>query len=498
MSDITPVDNLTKEEARSIYGTKKYFKKSSGKPKQYNSDPLAEDSPRQSVASIASIASIASVASVESSQPVPSIELPYSSVPVLSRSSNNMDVDNFFKGVDSIYDSMNMLAKDLYKPTLDADNFSKGIDSIYDSMSKLAKTLYEPVIPMSQHPSQQTEPVQPEPPSQQIVNQPPSQPTESVQPENQQPSQQIELNSHEPSSQQTEPTQEIVFDPTSMPEDFKTWLSSKDRYKLKLKQKREESKKYWEVRMATLDQDAIKLKSDVYKKLSLMNKFDLRTKYYQWHMYTKSITLETIHINRESVEDMRVTLYNMNKFNLYHSVISDYLFIINDYLLYSNDQNSTYQDNVDQAKEEYSVHYGIALTIHNFKNALIEYIEKEKMTDFIELYNTLFDDRKFDDAYIEINPTNEKLLQEYIAHKKSERMKYLESKRVTSFKANQLVGIRDKANDIYLGQIISIIPYENHTIYYVRYIGFDEAFNEFINDPRRILPYNQNKKYRIQ
>lgn len=288
-------------------------------------------------------------------------------------------------------------------------------------------------------------------------------------------------------------SQDVEVDFT-IPTDLKTWLSNKENYKLKQQKKKEDSKKYWTDRTKTLDEEAIKLKNEVFERLRQMNKSDLNNIYYKWHSYLNEISRDIAHYNKSNLDDMKVAMYSLEKLNLYSIIVNEFFYILNSF--YTCSPQAVVATVTEQPIT--SVDYPMELTISNFKSALRYHIEKEKMTNLIEIYTTLYGSSSFDETYIEINPSNETLLQDYVKFKLNERMKYLESKRVATYKANQLVGIRDKANDIYLGQIISVIPYENHTIYYVRYIGFDDAFNEFINDTRRILPYNQHKKYRVQ
>lgn len=66
------------------------------------------------------------------------------------------------------------------------------------------------------------------------------------------------------------------------------------------------------------------------------------------------------------------------------------------------------------------------------------------------------------------------------------------------FTKNEIVGAKDKEGRWWMSQILDIIQYDHHNIYYVSFLGWGDRFNEFITNTSRIKKYNprRHKYYR--
>lgn len=125
-----------------------------------------------------------------------------------------------------------------------------------------------------------------------------------------------------------------------------------------------------------------------------------------------------------------------------------------------------------------------------------EFILKEKIYDLIPIYNKIYNDKiyeniNFENKKIEIP---EKFINECIENYNQNLEKYYKKRTALKtyplFEKDEIVGAKDKEGNWWMSKILEVFQYNEHTLYYVEFIGWGEQFNEFITDSFRIKRYN--------
>jgi hypothetical protein len=68
-------------------------------------------------------------------------------------------------------------------------------------------------------------------------------------------------------------------------------------------------------------------------------------------------------------------------------------------------------------------------------------------------------------------------------------------KQTPKYEVNEIVGAKDKEGKWWMSRVLSVFTCQEHTVYYVEFLGWGDKFNEFISDSYRI-EYFKPKKHR--
>ena len=118
---------------------------------------------------------------------------------------------------------------------------------------------------------------------------------------------------------------------------------------------------------------------------------------------------------------------------------------------------------------------------------LISYLINEECMDLQEYYSVLFDNTDTITDYTLTKEEQDKYIKMYES---------TTTVQIPKYNTGQLVGIKDKDNNWWIGEILLAIQHDSHVIYYVKYCQMGSSYNEFITDTKRIETFNP-KKHRL-
>jgi hypothetical protein len=128
------------------------------------------------------------------------------------------------------------------------------------------------------------------------------------------------------------------------------------------------------------------------------------------------------------------------------------------------------------------------------------FIVEKGWHDLVYYYNLIFNDKMYNDVgdsnifepVLPIEWINEKIKIYQDKHREIEFKKILKDKSY-KYEKGEIIGAKDKEGRWWMSRIIEIFTYNQHSVYYVEFLGWGENFNEFIVDRFRIDRYNPIK-----
>jgi hypothetical protein len=135
-----------------------------------------------------------------------------------------------------------------------------------------------------------------------------------------------------------------------------------------------------------------------------------------------------------------------------------------------------------------------------------EFIIREHMVELIPIYNKIFNDNLYDGelykaetdadlcSYMTLSEDESRKLLEDYKHRLYTRKKVAKGNyKAKTFTKGEIVGAKDRDGHWWLSRIIDMFKYDDHTGYYVEFLGWGDKFNEFIVDKCRIAKFNPKK-----
>jgi hypothetical protein len=130
-----------------------------------------------------------------------------------------------------------------------------------------------------------------------------------------------------------------------------------------------------------------------------------------------------------------------------------------------------------------------------------QFIMVSKILELIPLYNKIFNDKMYDDMnYVKaadsfaLSDKDVLELTKKYNHDVAERIKQQKSLRVApKFEENEIVGAKDKEGKWWMSRVLKVYEhpaFPNQSVYYVEYLGWGSAFNDFITNSYCIARYN--------
>lgn len=137
-------------------------------------------------------------------------------------------------------------------------------------------------------------------------------------------------------------------------------------------------------------------------------------------------------------------------------------------------------------------------TISIIKNLFYSIIVTQRKERFVEQYNQIFKDNFYADLkkyYTKMPIIPQDVLDAALAtHNKNvaDFMKRSQSYlKMPNFYDGQIIGAMDRNDKWWMARVITSVKYGPHKAYYVEFCGWDQMFNEWISDRRRLKYYNR-------
>lgn len=137
------------------------------------------------------------------------------------------------------------------------------------------------------------------------------------------------------------------------------------------------------------------------------------------------------------------------------------------------------------------------LAVQIFKK-INDFILKDEMYELIPSYNKIFNDKRHDLL------SSDKLSEQHIDSVKDQLLQIIAERKFNhklkkpKFKKGEIVGAQDKEGKWWLSEVLEVIQYGTHILYYITFKGWGDKFNEFIEEGYRIRYFNpkRHKYYR--
>ncbi len=143
---------------------------------------------------------------------------------------------------------------------------------------------------------------------------------------------------------------------------------------------------------------------------------------------------------------------------------------------------------------------GNSLFLLLVKSLFHRYIAVLGHKELIEIYDDVFSDRIYsgdNEKYVFV-PTiseewcNEKI-KEYQTAMKQMQIRKMAKRKPPKYEKGEIVGAQDRERKWWLSQILEVFEFNGNQVYYVRFAGWGDKFDEFIPDGFRLQKYNSKK-----
>jgi len=137
----------------------------------------------------------------------------------------------------------------------------------------------------------------------------------------------------------------------------------------------------------------------------------------------------------------------------------------------------------------------VAKLVITLKAKLHHLIKFECIYELIPIYDEIFNDQLYKDIDVpdDIEIPNEQI-DSYIKQYNDALMKYKKKVyKAPQFEKGEVVGAKDKEGNWWMSEVLEIFTYKEHAVYYVKFFGWGDQFNEFITSTRNIKKFNPRK-----